>query len=104
MTRPTLPSILSELRNASSPASQVVALQALKHDIIGHEQKKKLWINHGVLAPIARILSTHKANGKRKHRDTHNSRAQSKQRGARSDEEEARLQAIIIVGTLAHGQ
>ena len=104
MTRPSTPSILSELRSASSPASQVAALRALKYEIIGHEQKKGKWIAMGVLAPIVRILNTHRGNGKRKHRDVHSTRAQSKQRGARSDDEEARLQAIIIVGSLAHGQ
>lgn len=62
-----------------------------------------MWVGLGVLAPIARILNTHKGNGKRRHRDVNSSTNQSKQRGGRSDEEEARLQAIIIVGSLAHG-
>lgn len=103
MTRPSDPPILSELRSASSPASQVAALRALKNEVIGHEQKKQMWVGLGVLAPIARILNTHKGNGKRRHRDVNNSTNQSKQRGGRSDEEEARLQAIIIVGSLANG-
>lgn len=103
MTRPSTPPILSELRSASSPASQVAALRALKNELIGHEQKKEMWIGLGVLAPIARILNTHKGNGKKKYRDFHGDRNQSKQNGGRSDEDEARLQAIIIIGTLAHG-
>lgn len=81
----------------------MAALRALKNELIGHEQKKELWIGLGVLAPIARILNTHKGNGKRRHRELHGSQGQSKQRGGRSDEDEARLQAIITVGTLAHG-
>lgn len=104
MTRPSTPPILSELRSASSPASQVAALRALKNEIIGHEQKKAMWIGLGVLAPITRILNTHRGNGKRRYRDVNGSRGHSKSRGGRSDEEEARLQAIIIVGSLAHGQ
>ena len=103
MTRPSTPPILSELRSASSPASQLAALRALKNEVIGHEQKKEMWIGLGVLAPIARILNTYKGSGKRRHRDVHGSRNHSKQRGGRSDEEEARLQAIIIVGSLAYG-
>lgn len=103
MTRPSTPPILSELRSASSPASQVTALRALKNELIGNEQKKEMWIGLGVLAPIARILNSHKGNGKRRHRELHGSRDHSKQRGSRSDEEEARLQAIIIVGSLVHG-
>ncbi|KAK4698024.1 armadillo repeat-containing protein 8, partial [Lecanoromycetidae sp. Uapishka_2] len=103
MTRPSTPPILSELRSASSPASQVAALRALKNEVIGHEQKKEMWIGLGVLAPISRILNTHRVNGKKRHRDVNGSRSHSKQRGGRPDEEEARLQAIIIVGSLAHG-
>lgn len=103
MTRPSTPPILSELRSASSPASQVAALRALKNELIGHEQKKEMWIGLGVLAPIARILNTHKGNGKKRYRDLHGDRNQSKQNSGRSDEDEARLQAIIIIGTLAHG-
>ena len=104
MTPPPTPSILSELRSASSPANHIAALRALKNEIIGHDQKKQTWIGLGVLNPIARILNTHKGNGKRKNRDVQGNRAQSKQRGYRSDEEEARLQAVIIVGSLARGQ
>ena len=103
MTPSSTPPLLSELRSASSPASQVAALRTIKNELIGHDQKKKLWIHLGLLGSVARILNTHKGNGKGKHRDILGSRAQSKQKGRRSDEDEARLQAIIIVGSLAHG-
>lgn len=103
MTRPSTPPILSELRSASSPTSHVNALRALKNELIGHDQKKEMWIGLGVLAPILRILNTHKGDGKRRHRDVYSSRSQSKQRSGGSDEEEARLQAIVIVGSLANG-
>ena len=103
MTRPSTPPILSELRSASSPASQVAALRALKNEIIGHELKKEMWIGLGVLAPIARILNTHKGNGKKRYRDGSNGGNRPRQMDGRSEEEEARLQAIIIVGSLARG-
>ena len=104
MTRPSTPPILSELRSASSPASQVKALRDLKNELIGHEQKKELWIGLGVLAPLGRILNSHKGNGKKKHRDVNGTGNKSKGRGFGTEEEEARLQAIIVVGSLAHGQ
>lgn len=104
MTRPSTPPILSELRNSSSPASQVAALRALKNEIIGHEQKKEMWIGLGVLDPLVRILNSHKASGKRRYREGHGSANQPKRRGSRTDEEEAHLQAIIILGSLAHGE
>lgn len=103
MARPATPPILSELRSSTSPATQVAALRALKHEIIGHEQKKRLWVGRGVLVPIARILNTSKGNGKRRdvsdNATTHHCRLPF----VRSEEEEARLQAIVIVGSLAHG-
>ena len=101
---PPIPPILSELRSASSPASHIAALRALKNEIIGHDLKKQAWIELGVLVPIARILNTYRGNGKRKHRDVHGNGALSKQRGHRSAEEEALLQAVIVIGSLARGQ
>ena len=104
MTRPSTPPILSELRSPSSPASQVAALRALKNEIIGHEQKKEMWIGLGVVPPIARVLNTHKGSGKRRHREVNGGVRHPDRRAGRTDEEEeARLQAIIIVGSLAYG-
>ena len=103
MTRPS-PTILSELRSPSSPASQVAALRALKNEIIGHEQKKEMWIGLGVVTPISRILDTHRGSGKRKHNDTNGGLDRTTWSRSRSEEEEARLQAVIIVGSLAHGR
>ncbi len=62
-----------------------------------------MWIGLGVLAPIKRILNSHKGSGKRKHRGGNGDPKQIKRKGSRTDEEEARLQAIIIIGSLAHG-
>lgn len=104
MTRPSTPPILSELRSSSSPASQVAALRALKNDIIGHEQKKEMWIGLGVLAPIARILNSPNSSGKKRNYELHGSNFQPKRNGSRTDEEEALLQAIIIIGSLALGK
>ncbi|KAL9125147.1 MAG: hypothetical protein Q9217_005604 [Psora testacea] len=103
MTRPSTPPILSELRSASSPASQVKALRQLKNELIGHEQKKEMWVGLGILTPLVRILNSYKGDGKRKPRDTDGDRNQEEAARPRTREEEARLQAIIIIGSLAHG-
>ena len=104
MTRPSTPPILSELRSSSPSANQVAALRALKNDIVGHEQRKELWIRLGILAPIARILNANKPNGKKRVRDVNGNGHSGKSRTSRSDEEEARLQAIVVVGSFANGQ
>ena len=105
MTRPsTPPPILSELRSPSSTANQVVALRALKNDIIGHEEKKQMWVRLGAVVPLARILNTHKGSGKRKYKEVNGDGNFSGRRTVRSEEEEARLQAVIVVGSLAQGR
>ena len=104
MTKPpSTPPILSELRSPSSPASQVAALRALKNEIIGHEQKKEMWVGLGVIIQLARILNSYKASGKRKHKEISGGVDNGSRKRSRTDEEEARLQAIIIVSALAHG-
>ncbi|KAL8968347.1 MAG: hypothetical protein Q9197_004931 [Variospora fuerteventurae] len=103
MARPATPPILSELRSSTSPATQVAALRALKHEIIGHEQKKRLWVGRGVLVPIARILNTSKGNGKRRDVSDKATTHRCRPPFVRTEEEEARLQAVVIVGSLAHG-
>ena len=104
MARPSTPPILSELRSDSSPASQVKALRKLKNEVIGHEQKKEMWIRLGILTPLVRILTSYKGDGKRRLRDIKGDGSQEATKRIRTEEEEARLQAIIIVGSLAHGQ
>lgn len=103
MTLPTTPPILSELRSSTSAASQVAALRALKNEIIGHEQNKRMWIGLGVLVPIVRIINTVNGSGKRRDQNGTRTALHGKTAFSRSDEEEARLQAIIVVGSLAHG-
>ncbi|KAI9842145.1 MAG: hypothetical protein M1837_007432 [Sclerophora amabilis] len=103
MTRPATPPLLGQIRSPSSPASQVDALKALKNDIIGHEQKKEMWIGFGVLAPLVRTLSTSRSEGKRPTRDLNGNSGNIWEPASLTDEEQARLQATIIIGSLAHG-
>ncbi|KAL8883840.1 MAG: hypothetical protein Q9215_007984 [Flavoplaca cf. flavocitrina] len=103
MALPTTHPILSELRSSTSSINQVAALRALKNEIIGHEQKKREWVGLGVLAPLARILTTPRANGKRRESNGNRPAHHGKTALGRTDEEEARLQAIVIIGSLASG-
>ena len=102
MTRPSSNPILSELRSPTSPASLIAALKSLKNEVVGHDQKKEMWIGLGVVGPLARILSTHRGSSKRKHRDANGTSGAAVQ-SALDDAEETRLQAVILVGSLAQG-
>ncbi|KAI3327617.1 armadillo repeat protein [Xylariaceae sp. AK1471] len=52
----------------ASPADRIAALRSLKNDVIGDIQKKKLWVRHGLIPHIVRLLlsnaSETNANGK----------------------------------------
>ncbi|KAL8692300.1 MAG: hypothetical protein Q9218_002642 [Villophora microphyllina] len=102
MTLPT-PPILSELRSSTSATCQIAALRVLKNEIIGNEQKKRTWVGLGVLSALVRIINPVNGNGKR--RDHHGTGPFNQGKAAfnENDEEAAKIQAIIVVGSLAHG-
>ncbi|KAL8664163.1 MAG: hypothetical protein Q9202_003241 [Teloschistes flavicans] len=103
MTLATPLPILSELRSSTSATCQVAALRALKNEIIGNDQKKRMWISLGVLSPLVPIISPVNGNGKRRDQNLSTTGNHDKTALDQSDEEEARIQAIIVVGSLAHG-
>ncbi len=95
------PPILAQIRNSKTPAEQIVALRALKNDIIGHQQKKEMWVGLGVVEPIVRIMTSNKAQGGQngKERYDHSFTSESL-----SEKEMVRLQALCVIGSLAHGK
>lgn len=93
MARTSSSSVLAQLPSLLSPDTRVAALRTLKNELIGHDEKKELWVRSGVLKPLATVMTSHVPPDMRT-----NKRAES-----RSEQEEARLQAIIIVGSLAQG-
>jgi armadillo repeat-containing protein 8 len=106
--RPSTPPALGALQNSKSVADKVAALKELKNELIGHEQRKHLVLVRGVIEPLAEVLGattpSSKATGKRRSREVNGSGG-SGSSGASSwtEDDELRLQAIHIVGSLAHG-
>ncbi|KAL1623818.1 hypothetical protein SLS54_004280 [Diplodia seriata] len=111
MTRAPSPPALGELRNPSSPAAQVSALKQLKNFIVGHDQRKELVVRRGIIPELARVLQTNvKTAGKRRQRHLNGggggaSTSAPAAEGAEgwTQEDEERLQATLIVGSLAVG-
>lgn len=99
MARPQSPPILSQLRSARTVPEQAAALRALKNDIVGHVQKKEQWIALGVLEPIVRTISSGTPQERLNGRGSH---AQFCSRHL-SDEDGAKLQALQLVASFAHG-
>lgn len=120
MGRSSIPPALVELRNPTSPEAQVQALRDLKNEIVGHDQRKELAVTHGVVAPLVRILRTEARKGGKRRSRVLNGNAggsgTSARAGIRDDErrtapeeqewsteDEMRLQATLVVGSLALG-
>lgn len=104
MTRSQLHPILQELQDHLSPASQLAALKALKNELIGHEQRKKIWIDLGVIPTLASILSSRRAQyGKRASRGVSGQGSVYRGEVILSDEDASRLQTAVIIGSLAQG-
>lgn len=97
MVQPAYLTALRELKTIPAPQSQLNLLRMLKNDIVGHGQRKELVVRHGLLDPLAEILhSTTKSLGKKSNHSYEDP----------SDlptlEHDIRLQATLIVGSLAN--
>lgn len=109
MGRSTIPSALSELSNPTTPEAQVAALQSLKNELVGHEQRKELAVTHGIVKPLASLLRAEARKGGKRRRNIGNGNSS----GLFGDtagleewttEDELRFQATLVVGSLANGE
>ncbi|EEQ90655.1 hypothetical protein RJZ56_003295 [Blastomyces dermatitidis] len=107
MTRAAAPHIISDIQNPESTASRIAALRLLKNDIIGHDQRKEAWVGRGIVPLLSQILAGRRGTGKKSIVGEVNGHAKQQylagRRSGRSEEDEACLQAIIIIGSLAQG-
>ncbi|KAL5114202.1 hypothetical protein ACEQ8H_007904 [Pleosporales sp. CAS-2024a] len=109
MVRSTIPSALAELANPSALDAQLAALQSLKNEIVGHEQRKELAVTHGVVGPLAGLLRVEARRGgkrRRHHGNGHGSGLFSENNSAHAEwtsEDELRFQATLVIGSLANG-
>jgi hypothetical protein len=86
---------IEALANADSPQQQIESLKQLKNNLVGHDQRKEIAVKNGVLESLVAIIST---SGSGEQNGTSNGQAQ-----AWTQQDEARLQATIILGSLATG-
>ncbi|KAF5004662.1 hypothetical protein FDECE_8849 [Fusarium decemcellulare] len=99
MARSQSPPILAQLRSARTLPEQTAALRALKNEVVGHIQKKELWIGLGVLDPIVRTLASARSPVKPNGKDSRFPLAQR----PLSEDESVRLQALQLVASFANG-
>lgn len=109
MARAELPPSLQEIRTPTSVQEHVKALKELKHEIIGHEQRKELVVHHGVLGLLVRNLKTDVEQGGEGRREEIQEEIDRDERGDGSqarrwtEQDEVRVQSIQVIGCLAHG-
>lgn len=80
------------LRDASASIDEQIAiLRQLKNDIVGHVQRKELVVKQAAVEPLVRVVSSA------------NDGASDGQENGWSRRDEARLQATLVLGSLAAG-
>ena len=109
MGRSAIPSALQELARPISPQAQVDALRTLKNEIVGHDQRKELAVQKGLIKPLAGILGAEARKGGKRRRSALNG-SSSTTAGADGQlavqwtvEEDLRFQATLVAGSLANG-
>ncbi|GAB7366626.1 hypothetical protein MBLNU230_g8610t1 [Neophaeotheca triangularis] len=92
-------STVAAIKTASSIEEQITKLRQLKNEIIGHEQRKEIVIQNGLVQPLIDIVAS-AANGKGRQ----DGGVSLTEPGAWSwsPEDEVRLQATLILGTIAN--
>ncbi|KAK4580516.1 hypothetical protein LTR86_000719 [Recurvomyces mirabilis] len=92
--------VVEAVRQATTIDGRIAALRRLKNYLVGHDQRKEVAVQHGAIPLLTDILnSSSRAAGK--HRSGRHSSPPSTQH--MTPEDELRLQATNIVGTLANG-
>ncbi|KAJ5643156.1 uncharacterized protein N7484_005663 [Penicillium longicatenatum] len=105
MTRATVPPILLQLQNPDSISSQITSLRALKNEVIGHDQRKEVYVAAGIIPTLALVLGS-RWPGNQSATESNRSVTQATrayQNPEISEESEACLQAILIIGSLVQG-
>ncbi|KAJ5885584.1 hypothetical protein N7504_011420 [Penicillium tannophilum] len=105
MTRAAVPPILLQLQTPDSISSQITSLRALKNEVIGHDQRKEIYVAAGIVPTLASVLGS-RWPGNQSAIEPNSSVTQATrayQFPAESEESEACLQAILIIGSLVQG-
>ncbi|KAK4550858.1 hypothetical protein LTR36_000438 [Oleoguttula mirabilis] len=84
---------LQVLQGPASAAEQLSALKEVKNDIVGHDQRKEVLVKRGLVDTLVAILSSRTA-GKRR---------SGSSAAPQTQDDELRLQATLVLGSLANG-
>ena len=103
MTRSPSSTLLAELQNPTSPSNLNSALVALKNELIGHEQRKKVWIEYGIVPILTHILENRRGDtGKRSSRN-YKDAPTTEGNPTLTEDDTACIHATVITGNIAQG-
>lgn len=101
-----VPSYVEAANALSDPSPQVrlAALRHLKSAVIGHLDKKKELVHHGIFDHLVSILlDCSKVRGKQKTEGVNGHSIAHRSAALWTEEDDARFQSIVILGSFAHG-
>jgi hypothetical protein len=108
MGRTSIPAVMHELASPGTAEGKVAALRSLKNEIVGHEQRKELVVASGVVQPLARLLGQENGRESNSRNGWEDGTVDEREGGGhdegRDDWNEVRLQATLVVGSLANGE
>jgi len=101
----SLSDAIAQLKNPAGVDSQLAALRYLKNHAIGHKERKRELVRQGVIDVLASTLSlSTRTRGKRRFSETQSNHSSVDKTAIWTEEDEVRLQAIILVNSLANGE
>ena len=101
MSSQDVPNIVSNIRSPSSIEDQILALKALRNDIIGNQQRKDVWAASGVVEGVVEAATrkaTSTVGGQSNKEDAFVLAA------SLTNSENIRLQALAVLGSFASGR
>ena len=97
MTRLDVSAVISDLQSASEASTVLATLRIIKNQVVGHGERKRKWVQAGLGHSLACIIASLG--------DTNTSPLDkgkgTKHQSGRDHEEEAQIQALIILASLA---
>lgn len=96
-----VPNIVSSIRSPASIEDQILALKALRNDVIGNQQRKVVWAASGVLEGVVEAATweaTSSVGGQSIKEDGFVLAA------SLTNPENVRLQALAVLGSFASGR
>lgn len=104
MVRSASATVLEELRNPTSSIAQIAALKDVKNELTGHDQRKVVAIRQGLLISLVQTLeASARADGKKRTQETNGHTNRPVGFSEWSDEEELRLQTLMVMEGIAQG-